>query len=348
MLRAASRAFLLALHLIALGALTGCEGWLVQDPDLVTPTATPTPPVTGTAAIAYAESITPSTPTVTPTVTLTPIASATLPIGPTSTLDDAMLTGTAADPQIDRTPVIEYFVAVPTEAMPGDIIQFFWSTRNVTEAALWRVRADGSPGRAFPVEPEGQYSLPALAAGRDEEFVLSATNGHVTIEARVTVEVTCPVDFFFDPVPEETCPDAQAATGPAMFQAFEQGQMFWLQATNHVIILFTDVQRGTAGRPAWMRVVNPFFEGAAEEDPNLVPPEGLRQPRREFGMVWRDTPGVRERVGWALGDQQPFTTTTQSAEVGGGTIFYFSDTLGTVIALLPGGASWEIVSYNTR
>src|SRR5574341_1329237 len=324
---------------LVLALLTGCGNWLVEDPDLITPSATlsPTPLVTGTAAVAYVATVTPMTPTVTATITLTPIVSPTPPIGPTSTLEPAALTATASNPEADRAPVIEYFVAVPTDARPGDRIQFFWATRNVTQAALWRVKEDGSPGRAFPVPPSGQYDLPALAAGREEEFVLSATNGHVTVEARVHVNVSCPLEFFFEDVPEESCPTTEAVSENATFQAFEHGQMFWMQTANQIIILFT------SGEPAWMIVVNPFFDGAPEDDPNIIPPEGMRQPRREFGMVWRDTPGVRERVGWALGDPLPYLMTKQTADVEGQSQLFFTDPVGSVIRLVPDGEEWIVL-----
>jgi hypothetical protein len=49
----------------------------------------------------------------------------------------------------------------------------------------------------------------------------------------------------------------------------------------------------------WMIFNDEFEEGDVEYDPKLVPPEGLLQPERGFGKLWRENPEVREGLGWA-------------------------------------------------
>ncbi len=316
----------------ALIGLSACQSWLVLDPTLAAQTFTPGPTV---EAAAQTPSATPLTPSPSPTVTLTPIASMTPPIGAT----DPAQAGSGA-PAV-RPPEIEYFVAFPTEALPGDLVLLFWSADYATGAAIWRVKEDGTPGRTWAVEPEGELSVEVEAAGRDEEFVLAVTNGSVTIEQRLAIAVACVETFFFQPAPEEACPLEPAFTTQATFQGFERGQMFWLGSVGQIIVLFTD----RAASPAWLAVTDPFFEGAPEEDPGIVPPPGLRQPRRGFGMVWRDTPDLRDRLGWALGEEQAYTATVQRGTVeGGGTAWYFSNPAGAVMALLPDGADWTTLS----
>jgi hypothetical protein len=39
--------------------------------------------------------------------------------------------------------------------------------------------------------------------------------------------------------------------------------------------------------------------GDPEDDPGLDPPEGLHQPVRGFGKVWREYAGLRDQLGWA-------------------------------------------------
>jgi hypothetical protein len=49
----------------------------------------------------------------------------------------------------------------------------------------------------------------------------------------------------------------------------------------------------------------------SESDPGIVPPEGLVQPVRGFGKVWRENPEVRERLGWGLAPEQGYNTELQ-------------------------------------
>lgn len=330
-----------ALAALALAlTLAGCQSWLVEDASVLTPTAVPP-----RATEAPDESATPLTPSPTATITLTPAISPTPPIGPTQRANPTQMTATAQSSAPDNTPVIEYFVAFPTEARPGDIILLFWSARNVSEAAIWRIKEDGSPGRTYPVAPEGELQMETMAVGRDEIFVLSVTNGMMTVEQEVAVTVTCGGGFFFEPAPEEACPDGDPVTTNATFQSFERGQMIWLHLTNQVFILFTDVGQGSPGRLAWTVVGNPFADGMPEDDPALVPPPGLLQPRRELGMVWRDTPGVRDRIGWAIGEPQQYSATFQNADIDGSSLLFLTDPIGSVLALYANGITWQVAKY---
>jgi hypothetical protein len=320
-------------------SLTACEGWLVPEPTLPawdTPVAIS---AATTAPPSFGASATLETPTVTPTITLTPRLSPTPPIAVTATLSSILTTATAGSGVLN-TPIIDYFVVVPTEARSGDILQFFWKTRNGTAASIWRVKADGAPGQTWAVPLEGSKDIITDAAGRTERYILSVTNGHRTVELSAEVEVSCEGNWFFDPPPEEGCPEADPQFTAAVFQGFERGQMFWLQATNQIVVLFND-----GGQPAWVSVGNTFADGMPEDDPALVPPEGQRQPRRELGKAWRETPGVRDRLGWALGDPVPYNATYQRVRYDGGDLgLYFNDTVGAVIELLPDGKSWNAFS----
>lgn len=335
----------LCVPLIAAALLSACEGWLVAEPTPVsweiptgfpvTPTAQSESPLGSTATRTV---ITPSA-----TITLTPRFSPTPPLGATGTVSWIMLTATAAGPASVSDPRIDYFVVYPTDAKPGDLISLFWKTSNVSDAAIWRVKEDGSPGRTWKVEPEGQMSLELSTVGRQERFVLSVTNGIRTIEQLAEVTVGCNFTWFFTPEPTSGCPDALPSPTGALMQGFQNGQMFWLQSTNQVIALYSD-----GNQPAWVSVSNGFTEGMMEEDPALTPPEGMRQPRREFGLVWRDTPGVRERLGWAVGDAAAFTSTIQPAIYGADARgLFFTDPTGAIIQLVPNGEGWLVVSYSS-
>jgi hypothetical protein len=60
----------------------------------------------------------------------------------------------------------------------------------------------------------------------------------------------------------------------------------------------------------WLIFVDDWQEGAdPESDLSLTPPEGLSQPVRGFGKVWRVrlTDQQRTALGWATGDELPYT-----------------------------------------
>jgi len=67
-----------------------------------------------------------------------------------------------------------------------------------------------------------------------------------------------------------------------------------------------------------------------------VPPYGLFQPKRGFGKVWRNNPGVRSTLGWAVNEERGFQGAAQSFN--GGTMLW-SSTRG--IYVLYNDGRWE-------
>ncbi|MFO7271787.1 hypothetical protein [Sphaerobacter thermophilus] len=95
--------------------------------------------------------------------------------------------------------------------------------------------------------------------------------------------------------PEDTTGERGIRTA---YQRFERGTMIWVDVDDvynperSILVLYDD---GTFARYA-----DTWDEGQAVSDPRLTPPAGLYQPVRGFGKVWRDVPGVRDRLGWAV------------------------------------------------
>ena len=83
-----------------------------------------------------------------------------------------------------------------------------------------------------------------------------------------------------------------------------------------------------------------------EDDPAYSPPPGLKQPRRGFGLVWRTTEGLADRIGWAVNDEVPFNLIYQETP-GDTPRFFFSDYLGQAIALEPEGKGWLVIGTMT-
>ena len=80
-------------------------------------------------------------------------------------------------------------------------------------------------------------------------------------------------------------------------QVFEHGRMFWIRHLRQTWVMAAGEDENSGD---WFCYVDEFEEGDPETDPSLVPPEGLYQPKRGFGLVWREEPGVRDRLGWAV------------------------------------------------
>lgn len=152
------------------------------------------------------------------------------------------------------------------------------------------------------VDPVTGKLLPAGAA--------PATPAEV-VAAPTAIPSPTPVGGAAQPEPT-TEPAAEAEPpvtyGPvqAEFVALERGVMFWVQDTNQVFVLTNgaDALGGT-----YKAYQNTWMDGMPEVDPALESqvPADLAQPTRRFGQAWRTYAGVRDSLGWATGETQPYT-----------------------------------------
>ena len=132
----------------------------------------------------------------------------------------------------------------------------------------------------------------------------------VTVEVIVTATPREAEGFTVDAGPPTTQPNA-AAPPPAVLptvtegeisvaeQRFENGWMLWLEPIEQIWVIFIN----DSGEYIWEAYDDTFAEGEIESDPQIVPPEGLVQPIRGFGKLWRGNPEVRAALGWALDDE---------------------------------------------
>lgn len=92
--------------------------------------------------------------------------------------------------------------------------------------------------------------------------------------------------------PTETIAQIQVAE-----QVYERGRMVWLQPVSQIWVMIVDEE----GRGRWLRYEDTFTEGEDPEiDESLNVPEGLLQPERGFGKLWRENPEIRDALGWAI------------------------------------------------
>ena len=80
--------------------------------------------------------------------------------------------------------------------------------------------------------------------------------------------------------------------------------MFWREDVRHVYVLQQDA--------TWVAYEDTWSEGQPDRDPALVPPDGLYQPVRGFGKVWRERlGGPQARIGWATAPEHGVITLIQ-------------------------------------
>lgn len=94
-----------------------------------------------------------------------------------------------------------------------------------------------------------------------------------------------------DPMPTPVMNRIQVAE-----QVFEHGRMFWVQPREQIWVM---IESGP-GQGTWQVYEDTFNEGEPETDPTIIPPDGMFQPERGFGKLWRDTQAVRDALGWAV------------------------------------------------
>jgi hypothetical protein len=121
----------------------------------------------------------------------------------------------------------------------------------------------------------------------------------------VQITLRCPDQWFFDN-PPDICPAQAALVSAGAEQHFQGGIMLWSAAEDRIYVLYAGGQN-----PEWAAFSDEWDPGEPENDPNILPPSGFYQPVRGFGLVWREQPGVRDRLGWAVDEEAAYQTAVQ-------------------------------------
>jgi hypothetical protein len=205
-------------------------------------------------------------------------------------------------------PTIVSFTADPMEFVQGGSVTFSWEATGGTEAWIEWVN-NFAILESKAVDPNGG------------SVVLEPPNSPVALHVRnsagdalESIELTIVCAYAWVPAlannpPSSRCP-FEAEYGAAAQQSFENGFMIWLGPSRTIYVFYDD---GGASVPRqYQTFEDAFEEGDPESDPDIVPPGGLYQPVRGFGLVWRTHPEVRERLGWATAPEAGSETWRQS------------------------------------
>ncbi len=125
------------------------------------------------------------------------------------------------------------------------------------------------------------------------------------------------------PAPAQPTPTPQPAGFPTNTvsevqlaeQVFEHGRMFWIRHTRQIWVMVNVPPDNEYGGD-WFCYNDTFQEGEPEIDQKLVPPEGMYQPRRGFGKLWRNRTELKEALGWAITPE--FELTSAYVYIAGG------------------------------
>jgi len=328
-----------ALKLMALGLALFLSSCGAPNITPVTPSAI----VSITATLPLIATLAPPT-AMPPPATITPAPS----IEPSATASPSPRSAPTASPRpkITATPqpiTITLFTIEPSTIDPGDSFTITW-------------RATGGEVYLIPINQLGQYTpgtpepiSGSLVVTTDKsqrnfmQFVLSVHDLYRDkyIQAGASVTLRCP-DVWFFPDGPASCPQSTPSAGNAAIQHFEHGIMIWLQPRNSIFVLYADNQYS----PKWDWRQDNYIDGQPESDPALVPPTGKFQPIRGFGLVWRDDENqpvirVRDRLGWAIDEEEPFQGALQCNSAIKYTTCYLKDDRGRTIELRPERSAWS-------
>ncbi len=313
--------------------ITACGASVRQVIPTERPTATTTLTPTATHTPGAGETPTRST------IQLTSGPSPTSIFGPTSTAVAALATTTrVSNPNAPR---IEFFTTDSLSVAPGDAVNLYWSVRGARSAVIYRVDTSGNRGNLWNVPPDGRLAVNTSRRDRGEvRFLLSAGEGDLLTEQSLSIPLQCPDQWFFQPAPD-ACPAAPSEATSLTEEAFERGRMIYVQSRNRVYVLFND---GRA--PAWISFENRFDPATDPElEESFVPPPGFIQPVRVLGFVWRGSDVVRNRLGLGLAAEETFDGFIQTVKpTNDSEDLYISSGDGSVLLLLPGGDTWQIIT----
>ena len=271
-----------------------------------TPTQTDTPTATNTLNV----TLTPSpsitfTPTRTPTVTNTP-APTERQLSGLEQLAESARNATILPPDftVGGTPVVPTVGTFVPGGTPSDLVDIF-TFLDITPPAP----SGSSTGAA------GGFSSAANCAG-------TAPGGFANLELAdpsVRGLIGCPTG---------APPQARTVTGA--YQTFQSGFMLWVDGLSTIYTASADGTL-TSYPDTWNAATDPESTG------QTPPADNLAEPGRGFGKVWRENPGVAERLGWATGPERGDVVTFVVYERG---LLVYAPQRGDVLALSDDG-QWK-------
>jgi hypothetical protein len=293
----------------------------------------PTPLPTETETPTETPTLTPPPPTLTATPGITPLAllPSSTPVFPTPRPDQRFTPTRTMIPYGSLR--IEYFQAEVTAVEPGASFRLFWSVQGIDQVQIYQLTTEGEREQVWKVGRTGSLEIRTREDDRDAvQFELVIGDDINSVTQIVSVAISCVIN----------CGDAStlftssAVSSGAAQQTFEHGVMIWLDSERRIYVLYDD-----QGTPAWAVFPDGFSDGQPDSDPAIIPPSGMLQPVRGFGLIWRTQAGVRDRLGWATQPEIGYTAQIDGAATATDSVTYITSQGGGAFALTGPGQSWR-------
>ncbi len=112
------------------------------------------------------------------------------------------------------------------------------------------------------------------------------------------------------------CATSRARVTWAAWEPFQGGYMLWRSDTDEVYIFYHDRNNRSTGR--WWKAPKEWkWDGSNPGGVGMSPPQGLYEPKRGFGWLWRThLGGPGGKLGWALDKEKGFCARIQPFEKG--------------------------------
>jgi hypothetical protein len=214
------------------------------------------------------------------------------------------------EPTTEELSILSFTVLVE-EIADGKRLTFTWQTTGATRATIISGTSHRFPQR-WEVGPNGtrEVELESTVYNNPDMILIAYDSLGNEVSETIQADWPCEYNYFFEPVPE-ACPVYAPSETWAAEQPFENGRMIWLEEVRgetfvtqrQILVLYND--------GSYEQYQDTWTEGEAESAPSIVPPAGLYQPVRGFGKLWRETSGMRDKLGWATVPEQGFDTQWQ-------------------------------------
>ncbi|MBN1680720.1 MAG: WD40 repeat domain-containing protein [Anaerolineae bacterium] len=176
---------------------------------------------------------------------------------------------------------------------------------------LWEVSTsrvlrilDGHQGTVTGVafSPDGARLASGTDSGRIRLWALQAAGEDII--AVDTAATTSPGEQ--PGAAPQVYPTNTAAEVPLAEQVFERGRMFWVQPTRQIWVMLASATDPSQGD--WFCYNDTYQDTEPETDAALVAPDGLIQPERGFGKLWRTNTQIQDGLGWATTPEFNYTS----------------------------------------
>lgn len=234
------------------------------------------------------------------------------------------------------------FTASPNPVTRDGTITFNWNVENADKVHITRINPlgiltmDNALKDALP--PSGTITVPVPEGySTTIGYLIGASDANgVSIGGdTLQVKLICPFQRFISP----SCPLIQKTIN-AVYQTFQHGSMVWRDDSREIVVLYDD---GTYT----------VFDDTWTEGETIVsgtPPDGLIAPARGFGKVWANNADVKNKLGWAGGQEASYTMTLETLPSGFGshptTDIYFTLPNGLPVHMIGFPKQWDIPPGN--